>query len=118
MTSRALVLAGGGPVGIGWEAGLLKGLAEADVLLSEADLNVGTSAGSVVGTQLRLGVSPADIYRKQLERMDAAGTRSAFTPDMPVLIEIGKRWLGGSDVTQAVRAEIGALAVKAKTRDE
>ena len=118
MTSRALVLAGGGPVGIGWEAGILKGLAEEGVLLAEADLIVGTSAGSVVGPQLAFGVSPAELYRKQQERMDNAESRPAFTPDMPALIEIGKRWFSGSQVTQAVRAEIGALAVKAKTGDE
>ena len=49
MTSRALVLGGGGPVGIGWEAGMLKGLADEDIQLPEADLIVGTSAGSGAG---------------------------------------------------------------------
>ena len=37
MASRALVLGGGGPVGIAWESGLLMGLAEAGVDLSNAD---------------------------------------------------------------------------------
>jgi NTE family protein len=36
--SRALVLGGGGPVGIGWEAGFLSGLADAGVSLRDADL--------------------------------------------------------------------------------
>ena len=39
--SRALVLGGGGPVGIAWEAGLLAGLAESGVNLAEADFIVG-----------------------------------------------------------------------------
>lgn len=64
MTSRALVLGGGGPVGIGWEAGMLKGLADDGIQLAEADLIVGTSAGSAVGSQLALGVSPAQLVRR------------------------------------------------------
>jgi len=51
----AVVLGGGGPVGIGWETGLIAGFARAGVRLDEADLVVGTSAGSVVGAHLRLG---------------------------------------------------------------
>lgn len=53
--SRALVLGGGGPVGIGWQAGLLQGLADAGVILGDADTVIGTSAGSVVGAQLASG---------------------------------------------------------------
>jgi NTE family protein len=45
MAKRALVLGSGGPVGIAWEVGLLAGLADARVDLSDADFIVGTSAG-------------------------------------------------------------------------
>jgi len=47
-----LVLGGGGITGIAWELGVLAGLAEAGVDLHDADLVVGTSAGSVVAAQL------------------------------------------------------------------
>ena len=53
--TRALVLGGGGPVGIGWEAGLLVGLARNGLDLRKADAVVGTSAGSVVGFTLASG---------------------------------------------------------------
>jgi NTE family protein len=59
--SRALVLGGGGPVGIGWQAGLLHGLAEAGVNLRHADFVLGTSAGSVVGAQLAAGRALPDL---------------------------------------------------------
>ena len=36
MTSRALVLGGGGPIGIAWESGLLAGFAKAGVDLGRA----------------------------------------------------------------------------------
>jgi NTE family protein len=64
---RALVLGGGGVTGIAWMTGLLSGLAEAGIELGEADLIVGTSAGSVVGAQLRGGSPIADLYAQQLE---------------------------------------------------
>lgn len=59
--SRALVLGGGGPVGIGWQAGLVVGLADAGVTLGQADLVVGTSAGAVVGAMLTSGRDLADV---------------------------------------------------------
>src|ERR1700730_8048056 len=59
--SRVLVLGGGGPLGIGWAAGLLEGVVEGGVTLGDADLVVGTSAGSVVGAQLTSGRTLADV---------------------------------------------------------
>lgn len=55
----ALVLSGGGPVGLAWMAGLVAGLLENDVDLGRAELIVGTSAGSIVGAQLALGMDVA-----------------------------------------------------------
>src|SRR5260370_40672193 len=71
MTGSALVLGGGGVAGGAWDLGVLAGLAEQGVDLSEADLVVGTSAGSVVGAQLTSGVSLADLYAAQLTPPDA-----------------------------------------------
>ncbi|MFF5243233.1 patatin-like phospholipase family protein [Streptosporangium sp. NPDC000095] len=48
--TRTLVLGGGGVAGIAWEAGIVTGLRRAGIELGEADLIIGTSAGSVVGT--------------------------------------------------------------------
>lgn len=63
----ALVLGGGGITGIGWEIGLLAGLAEAGVDLTAADLVVGTSAGSVVGAQVTAGAELEAMFERQLE---------------------------------------------------
>lgn len=67
MASRALVLGGGGLAGIGWEWGVLAGLLERGIDLRDADVVVGTSAGSVVGTQVAAGLDPVERYRLQLE---------------------------------------------------
>lgn len=66
MTTRALVLGGGGITGIAWEIGVLFGLADVGVDLSNVDLVVGTSAGSVVGAQYTTGLSLEEMYGRQL----------------------------------------------------
>jgi NTE family protein len=88
--SRALVLSGGGPVGIGWESGVTAALADAAVDLTLADLIVGTSAGSVVGAQIALGRDP----REHIERYRGADENSTADA-MPVgLTPIADRMVG------------------------
>ncbi len=70
MTRTALVLGGGGITGIAWELGILAGLARAGVDLTDADLLVGTSAGSVVGSQLASGLPIDALYAVQLTPAD------------------------------------------------
>ena len=56
----ALVLGGGGSVGVSWQAGLLTGLREAGVDLAGADAVAGTSAGALVGALLSSGRDVTD----------------------------------------------------------
>ena len=74
--SKALVLSGGGPVGVAWQAGLAVGLAHSGVRLGEADLIVGTSAGSIVGAHLGLGKEMGAL-QEQLEHFWAGQARPA-----------------------------------------
>jgi NTE family protein len=114
MGSRALVLGGGGVAGVAWEVGLLAGLAGAGVDLAEADLVVGTSAGSVVGAQLAAGVDLDAAYQRQLA--DPSGETVARLPWSTIL-----RW-GWASVShrdpRKARARIGALALAAETVPE
>lgn len=64
--SSALVLGGGGLAGIAWELGLLFGLREAGTPVDDADLVVGTSAGSVVGALVTGGADLAKSFETQL----------------------------------------------------
>jgi NTE family protein len=63
---RALVLGGGGVTGIAWEVGVLHGLAESGVDLTDATTTIGTSAGSAVAARLTTGTSLADAFAAQL----------------------------------------------------
>ena len=70
----ALVLGGGGPVGIAWEAGLIAGLADAGVDLARVDRVIGTSAGAIVGAHLAVTGSVDELYAAQdkpLEELSA-----------------------------------------------
>lgn len=78
MTRRvALVLGAGGVAGHAFHAGLLAALErETGWDPREADLVLGTSAGSVVGLALRAGLSAADIFARAVdEPLSSEGQR-------------------------------------------
>ncbi|WP_410809232.1 patatin-like phospholipase family protein [Micromonospora sp. 067-2] len=111
---RALVLGGGGVTGVAWELGLLAGLAERGVSVSDADLVVGTSAGSVVGAQVCSGAPLEQLYEAQL-----APPSGQVAARLGLLTVARLVWAGGRtrDAVRS-RARIGALAVAARTPSE
>lgn len=120
--SRALVLGGGGPVGVAWETGLLAGLAEAGVDLGAADRIVGTSAGSVVGAHLARGDSLADLVADPRRNVvaPAAGEQTP-TVDGESLMALGAAMfdaLTGGRAHEEIILDIGRLATGAETMAE
>ncbi len=59
-TGTALVLGGGGSAGNAWLIGVIAGLLEAGLDVTEADLIIGTSAGSTAAAQM-LSAPPAEL---------------------------------------------------------
>jgi len=108
---KALVLGGGGPVGIAWESGLIAGLAESGADLSSADFILGTSAGSLVGAQLALGRSPAQIAAPDLAGAVPGPPASAGAPDLTMLLTKMLEAASGKRPAEEVRAEIGDWAL-------
>jgi NTE family protein len=111
---RALVLGGGGVVGVAWETALVTGLLERGVDLREADLIVGTSAGSMVGSRLAAGQDLRAPLGESLGGMPIP----ADGPDLPKLREIFGRWSSIETVTPQFCKEIGSLALAANTAAE
>lgn len=72
---RALVLGGGGSTGNAWLIGVLAGLAQAGVAVTDADLVIGTSAGSTAAARIG-GADPATLLAEILET-------SAGSPALP-----------------------------------
>jgi NTE family protein len=94
---RALVLGGGGPIGVHWEAGLATGLHEAGFPLDSIDVIVGTSAGAIVGAHLAQGGPSSWSKLLGAERKaDAAAGPPAFFDrsklDLQALGEIYQLW--------------------------
>ncbi len=113
--TRALVLGGGGPVGVGWEAGLASGLTGAGIALGAADLVVGTSAGSIVGAGLTLGLDLADTVSAVGQPLPLEVGASATIADLMTA------WAGAASRAQTpeqTRIELGKLALDAHTAAE
>jgi NTE family protein len=119
---RALVLGGGGPVGIAWEAGLAAGLYDGGIDVTRADFFLGTSAGSFVGAQLAGGRDPASLARAQIEvgRAQSALARDPDRPKPPVpdLAPLLRFWAEmpvDAEPSAEILQRIGAFALGAQT---
>jgi NTE family protein len=117
MNNRALVLGGGGVAGIAWITGLLFGLSEEGVDLRNADLILGTSAGSAVAAQLDCSLSLEELYRRQVD--PTLQTRE-ITPDPRLLQQLLQAF--PRNATSCDRAEltrkVGQWALQAPTVTE
>jgi NTE family protein len=114
MGERALVLGGGGVTGVAWELGLIAGLAGRGLQLADADLVVGTSAGSVVGADITSGHDLEDLYQRQLA--PPVGEIAA-TMGRRVLARLGWIMLTSRNAERA-RRRIGKMAMAARTEPE
>src|SRR6266700_2124172 len=113
---RALVLSGGGPVGYAWMAGLVSGLLEHGVNLGCAELIVGTSAGSIVGAQLALGMDVAALVAELNRQSEPNIYSSTGTGLGNLLVE----WANAARAANPdeARAAIGRKALAAATIGE
>jgi NTE family protein len=76
IAERALVLGGGGAAGNAWEIGVIAGLFDAGLDVTDADLIIGTSAGSTAAAQITSATRPAELLASIL----AAATPSRTAP--------------------------------------
>ena len=103
-----LVLGAGGTVGLAWHAGVLRALEQAGVVPDEADLIVGTSAGSVAGAYMRSGWTTEALWQVALgthpsldglsaEQIDAR-SRQILSPKFHDPVELARRLVGSAYV--------------------
>jgi NTE family protein len=108
----AVVLGGGGLTGQSWEIGLLKGLRDDGLDLAQAELVIGTSAGSVAAAQLRSDQSLDTFYDALLAPPTITSPLDPAHIDVPYYQETGRMWQGVAS-TPALRIEVGARALAA-----
>lgn len=119
--SRALVLGGGGPVGIAWETGLLAGLAEGGVDIAAADWILGTSAGSFVGAHLAITRYPAGMLRAEFaaaEQIEVAAPGGRPAPDLGPLMGIMMSKPPTGPLPVESRLKLAQMALEAQTPSE
>ncbi|MFK0289910.1 patatin-like phospholipase family protein [Streptomyces sp. NPDC090442] len=114
MTRRGLVLGGGGVAGVAWQTGLLAGLLEGGANVLDADLVVGTSAGSTVAAQITSGTPLAELLDRQVDP-------ALQSPEMSPVLDADDRmvlWLDAMDGAAGpvdLRRRLGAMALAAST---
>ncbi len=91
---RALVLGGGGSTGNAWLIGVVAGLVEAGLDVTEADLIIGTSAGSTTAAQIT-SANPSELLAATLSfapplRPGAAGAAGGGGPKKPVVDHLSR----------------------------
>nr|WP_319373255.1 patatin-like phospholipase family protein [uncultured Methanobacterium sp.] len=115
--SKALVLSGGGITGTAWELGVLFGLEESGVDVNDAELIVGTSAGSSVGAQITSGLSLEELYNRQLKTIHETKERPVDFDGHKFRQMMAAAIMSSPD-SQTARARIGEAALAAPTMGE
>jgi NTE family protein len=112
----ALVLGGGGAAGNAWEIGVIAGMAEAGLDLTEtADLVVGTSAGATAAAQVRSGQPAAELLASVLSSpVQPVGRNREQPPSVPMATVFERMRAIGAAATSAadLRRAMGAFGLE------
>ena len=112
----ALVLGGGGAAGNAWEIGIIAGLAEAGLDMTEAaDLVVGTSAGATAAAQVRSGIPTAELLASVLSPpVQPVGQNRERPPSLPMATVFERMRVIGAAATSAadLRRAMGAFGLE------
>ena len=115
---RALVLHGGGSAGNAWEIGVVAGLLDAGLDVTEADLIIGTSAGSTAAAQIT-SAPPAELLAAILSAAPQppagpAGPGGGRAPVGPTAnhMEITSRIIAAAADAADMRRRMGAAALE------
>ena len=111
MTTKALVLGGGGVTGIAWELGVIAALADGGLDLTDADLIVGTSAGATVAAQITTG----GLDQLVAAQLAVDSKERAAELDFDLLAKIFTLLSDRSRPDDERRAQVGAMALGAHT---
>ena len=114
-----MVLHGGGSAGNAWEIGVIAGLFDAGLDVTEADLIIGTSAGSTAAAQITSGAQPSELLADIISaaprpRTGPVGTDRGRVPIGPVAnhMEITSEIIGAAEDAADMRRRMGAAALE------
>ena len=114
---RALVLGGGGSTGNAWLIGVIAGLFDAGLDVTEADLIIGTSAGSTAAAQIT-SATPTELLAAILaaapqQRSGPVGSDRGRVPIRPVAdhMEMMSKIIASAEDAADMRRRMGAVAL-------
>ena len=116
--TRALVLGGGSVAGVAWELGIIIGLHDRGVDVRDADIIIGTSAGSMVGAQITSGTDLDSLFASQLTPVEQARERTVTFDPAQLREAFSQAVAEAGPDRKAFRARIGAYALSASTVSE
>lgn len=108
---RALVLGGGGSTGNAWLIGVIAGLFEAGLDVTDADLLVGTSAGATAAAQIA-GAAPAELYAQALTPAPARPPAPPATGGRPTGVRRVQAVIDASTDMDDMRRRLSASALE------
>lgn len=110
---RALVLGGGGSTGNAWLIGVTAGLFDAGLDVTEADLIIGTSAGSTAAAQIA-GANPTQLLAGILAAPQPRPGRVGSGPMGPVADHLARmsRIIAAAEDAADMRRRMGAAALE------
>lgn len=108
---RALVLGGGGSTGNAWLIGVIAGLFEAGLDVTDADLLVGTSAGATAAAQIA-GAAPAELYAQALTPVPARAPAPPATGGRPTGVRRVQAVIDASTDMDDMRRRMSASALE------
>ena len=121
---RALVLGGGGSAGNAWEIGVIAGLFDAGLDVTEADLIIGTSAGSTAAAQIS-SATPTELLAGILAaapqpRTGPVGSDRGRAPNRPAADHMEKtsEIIGAAEDAADMRRRMGAAALEMDTASD
>ena len=111
ISERALVLGGGGSAGNAWLIGVIAGLHDGGLDVTEADLIIGTSAGATAAAQI-CGASPADLLDAILSAPTPQATSGPRGPISSAHLERTDAIIAASADLSDMRRRIGTDAIE------
>jgi len=115
----ALVLGGGGAAGNAWEIGIIAGLAEAGLDMTEAaDLVVGTSSGATAAAHVRSGIPAAELLASVLSPpFQPVGQNRERPTSLPMATVFERMRAIGAAATSAadLRRAMGAFGLESNS---
>jgi NTE family protein len=118
ISKRALVLGGGGAAGNAWLIGVVAGLLDAGLDVTEADVTIGTSAGSTAAVQVT-STNPASLFADILsavrqQRPGAVGAGVGRVAAGPATDHMGRTGeiIAAAEGAADMRRRLGAAALE------